>query len=163
MKSISCSDSWISFVDTTTVVWLLLFVIGFIAFDTNLLCLKEQEIWGKMLENLTEPFCINSSLFSLPPELQQPIYIINWIIWIIFVIDLGVKYSEIRNYKVFFRKHWFDIVLLIPFFRILSIMRFLKLIRVLKLIKVVKNSLLLYKKSTRFKRWWFLWISKIWY
>lgn len=152
MKLLSCSDRWISFVDTTTVVWLLLFVIGFIAFDTNLLCLKEQGIWGKMLENLTEPFCFDSALFSLPSELQQPIYIINWIIWIVFVIDLGVKYSEIRNYKVFFRKHWFDVVLLIPFFRILSIMRFLKLIRVLKLIKVVRNSLLLYKKSTSFKR-----------
>ncbi|MGD1836310.1 MAG: hypothetical protein ACPKPY_00125 [Nitrososphaeraceae archaeon] len=127
MKISSSSKRWINFVDTTTVTWLGLFIIGFIALDTNLLCLKEQGIWGKYLEELTDPFCINTYLFLLPQGLEKPIYIINWIIWIIFVMDLILKYIEIRNYKVFLVKHWFDIILLIPFFRILSLLRFLRL------------------------------------
>ena len=127
MKISTCSKSWINFVDTTTVTWLLLFIVGFIALDTNLLCLKEQAMWGRILEELTEPFCINTSFFLLPQVLEKPIYVINWIIWIIFVLDLILKYIELKNYRVFFKKHWFDIILLIPFFRILSLLRFLRL------------------------------------
>lgn len=122
------------------------------AFDTNLFCLKDQEIFPTLLEEMTEPFCFKASLFSFPQELEQPLYITNWIIWIVFVFDLALKYININNYKIFFRKHWFDIVLLIPFFRIFRILRFLRLIRIFKLIKVVRNCLRLYKKSTRFKK-----------
>ena len=70
--------------------WLGLFVIGFIAFDTNLLCLKDQKIFPEILEDLTKPFCIEVSPFPLPNEFEKPIYIINWIIWIVFVVDFSI-------------------------------------------------------------------------
>lgn len=140
------SKHWRDFVDTASVVWIALFVIGFIAFDTNLFCLKEQHLFPKFLEESTELFCFESSLVSLPQEWEQPLFILNWITWVVFAFDLILKYIHINNYKIFLRKHWFDIILVIPFFRMSGIYRFLILIRVLKLIKIVRNYLRLYKK-----------------
>jgi hypothetical protein len=140
------SKHWRDFVDTASVVWIALFVIGFIAFDTNLFCLKEQHLFPKFLEESTELFCFKSSLVSLPQEWEQPLFILNWITWVVFAFDLTLKYIHINNYKIFLRKHWFDIILVIPFFRMSGIYRFLILIRVLKLIKIVRNYLRLNKK-----------------
>ena len=39
---------------------------------------------------------------------------------VVFLVDVIFKYRAIGNWKIFLRKHWFDILLLIPFFRILS-------------------------------------------
>ena len=140
------SKHWRDFVDTASVVWIALFVIGFIAFDTNLFCLKEQHLFPKFLEESTELFCFESSLVSLPQEWEQPLFILNWITWVVFAFDLTLKYIHINNYKIFLRKHWFDIILVIPFFRMSGIYRFLILIRMLKLTKIVRNYLRLYKK-----------------
>ena len=123
MKSVQSSKNWVNFVDTATIAWLGLFVIGFLAFDTDLFCLEDQAIVHGTLEDITKPFCSEHPPLILPDELEQPIYIINWIIWIVFVIDLIFKYMEISDYKLFLRKHWFDIILVIPFFRILSIFK----------------------------------------
>jgi hypothetical protein len=146
LKLSPSSKHWRDFVDTATVAWIALFVIGFIAFDTNLFCLKEYHLFPNFLEESTELFCFESSLFSLPQEWEQPLYIINWITWVVFAFDLTLKYIHINNYKIFLRKHWFDIILLIPFFRISGIYRFLILIRILKFIKIVRNYLRIHKK-----------------
>lgn len=48
----------------------------------------------------------------------------------VFVADLGVRYLRVRDVREFLTKHWFDLVIVIPYFRFL---RFVRLARVAKL------------------------------
>jgi len=65
---------------------------------------------------------------------------------LIFILDLFILYKRAENYKMFMKKHWFDILMVIPFFRILRIVRVFKL---LKVTKSVKSELKLSEKTSK--------------
>ena len=74
----------------------------------------------------------------------------------IFVADLGVTYWRAGETPVsFVRHHWFDVLLVIPYFRVLRmlrILRFLRLLRsarILRLWKIVLSSVRASKKLGR--------------
>ena len=117
---------WDNSVHGTTVFWLVIFFIGLFAFDSDI-------------------FGYDEPIVAIPEEWEDPWEIISWIIWIVFVVDLFFKYRQSENIKVFFKKHWFDIILLIPFFRIFMVFRLLRLLKTLKLsrigLKAVKTSM----------------------
>ena len=117
--------SWTKAVDGTTVLWLAIFFVGIFSFDSDLFGLEEP-------------------LIDFPQDLKNPWEIVSWIIWGVLLVDVIFKYRASENWKEFFRKHWFDILLLIPFFRILRIMR---LLRLLKVAKVGFGGYKTYKKS----------------
>ena len=125
-------QNWIRAVDITTVIWLGIFFVGLLAFDTDLLGLEDP-------------------IIEIPLHLETPWDIISWIIWGVFAVDVFFKYRASENWKVFLRKHWFDILLLIPFFRILRLLRVLRLLKTLKLLRVSLSGYKAYKKSKRFK------------
>ena len=131
--SLSLIKGWARYVDITTVVWLVIFFIGLLAFDSDL-------------------FGYDEPLILVPQEMQGAWDILSWIIWGVFVIDVYFKYKAIGNWRIFLRKHWFDLLLLIPFFRILRILRLLRLLKMLKFVKVGRNMGRLFKKATRFKK-----------
>jgi hypothetical protein len=58
------------------------------------------------------------------------------IVTIFFVFDLIYIYKNRNSTKDFFRQNWFDIIMLIPFFRIFKVG---KIVRVLKISKTAKN------------------------
>ena len=58
------------------------------------------------------------------------------LVTIFFVFDLIYIYKNRNSTKDFFRQNWFDIIMLIPFFRIFKVG---KIIRVLKISKTAKN------------------------
>ena len=58
------------------------------------------------------------------------------IVTIFFVFDLIYIYKNRNSTKDFFRENWFDIIMLIPFFRIFKVG---KIVRVLKISKTAKN------------------------
>ena len=117
---------WSRSVNGTTIFWLGLFFVGLFAFDSDLLGFEEP-------------------LIIIPEELEAPWEIISWIIWIIFVVDVYFKYRKSENWRAFLRNHWFDILLIIPFFRILRIFRLLRLLKTMKFsrigIKAVKYAI----------------------
>ena len=126
------SGKWVKTVDSTTVVWLVIFFIGLFAFDSDLFGFEEP-------------------IINFPTSLEQPWDIISWIIWGIFAADVYFKYREIGNLKIFLKKHWFDILLLVPFFRIFRVLRLLRLLKTLKFARVGINFFKAYKKSKRFQ------------
>jgi hypothetical protein len=65
---------------------------------------------------------------------------------IIFILDLYILYKRAENFKMFIKKHWFDVLMVIPFFRILRIFRVFKL---LKVTKSVKSGLKISEKTSK--------------
>lgn len=124
---------WTRIVDSTTVVWLVIFFIGLMAFDIDLLGLDEP-------------------LISIPKSFETPWDVISWIIWGVFAVDVYFKYKASKNWKAFLRNHWFDVLLLIPFFRILRLFRLLRLLKALKLLRVGLSGYKAYKKTKRLKK-----------
>lgn len=94
---------WNHVVDLSTVAWFCIFVVGFMAFDADLVGL--------------EP------LIEIPESYQTAWNVVNWSIWGVFAVDVWFKYRRIRSPREFVRRHWFDLLLLIPFFRVLAILR----------------------------------------
>lgn len=68
---------------------------------------------------------------------------INIFLLSIFVADLVVKYRKVHNWKVFLKRHWWDILIVIPYFRIFRVLKSLRILRVLRIgrsVKVVKTT-----------------------
>tara|TARA_B110000438_G_C15304919_1_gene432781 strand:- start:16 stop:405 length:390 start_codon:yes stop_codon:yes gene_type:complete len=125
--------AWARSVNCTTIVWLVVFFIGLFAFDSDL-------------------FGFNEPLIDFPSEWKPAWELISWVIWGIFVVDVYFKYRDSENWKSFLKNHWFDIILLIPFFRILRILRLFRLLKTMKLFKVGLSGFKAYKKSKNMKK-----------
>lgn len=98
---------WSNFVDIVTIIWLIIFIIGFFT-----------------SEQITH-YC----------------NILNMAILIVFITDLVILFIYFENRKKFIRKHWLDILMVIPYlriFRIFRIFRVLKFTRVLKTARTIK-------------------------
>lgn len=136
-----------------------MFVVGFLAFDTDVFCLYDLgDTIPQAIINGLRPYCVEEPLVSILGEWEGTWQAISWIVWGIFA-DVGMKYRAVGNWKVFLRKHWFDLLLLIPFFRIMKILRILRLLqtakaarayKTVKLVKVFRNYFRAYKKTKRF-------------
>lgn len=137
-----------------------MFVVGLLAFDTDIFCLEHL---GDIIPQSTidglRSYCMEEPLVAIPGEWESPWQAISWIVWGIFAIDVSLKYRAVRNWKVFLRRHWFDLLLLIPFFRIMKILRILRLLqtakaarayKMIKLVKEIRNYFRAYKKTKRF-------------
>jgi len=124
---------WTKTVNGTTVLWLGIFFVGFLAFDSDLFSFAEP-------------------IIDFPQEWQLAWEIIAWGVWGVFVIDVVYKYKKSKNWKDFLENHWFDIILLIPFFRIFRLLRLLRLLKVFKITKVGLRGYKDYKKSNRVEK-----------
>ncbi len=78
----------------------------------------------------------------------------------VFVVDLGVIYRREPNLRVFLRRCWTDILMVIPYFRIFRIFKLVRLLRILKTFRLakvrrfpgLKQLEAFRRKSTRFVR-----------
>ena len=122
---------WTTVVDLSTVAWFCIFVVGFMAFDADLVGL--------------EP------LIKIPESYQTVWIVANWSIWGVFAVDVWFKYCRVRSPREFVRRHWFDLLLLIPFFRVLAILRVLRLLRMLRLARAGLGAYRAYRKAKRFR------------
>jgi hypothetical protein len=110
--------------DIVVLVLLVIFFVGFLAFDYELLGFHD-------------------SFLRIPHEGKQYFEAIPWIIFAVLVFDLYLKYIIVgRNLKVFFKHYWLDVSMaaLIP---ILSPLKFIKV--TLKMFKAAKATKFGYK------------------
>jgi hypothetical protein len=117
--------------DIVVLCLLVIFFVGFLAFDYELL--------GSHVP-----------LISIPHESEQYFETIPWIIFGVLVFDLYLKYIIVgRNLKLLFKHHWLDISMaaLIP---ILLPLKFIKV--TLKIFKAVKVTKFGYKVLHKFKK-----------
>ncbi len=96
---------WTFIVDITTVLWLVIFSIGFLTHNSGIQTVCELLVLG-----------------LLP----------------IFIYDLMVLMKHEDNFRSFIKKRWFDVLLVIPYFRIFRILRFARLLKLMKLLKLKK-------------------------
>lgn len=122
---------WTAVVDLSTVAWFCIFIVGFMAFDADLVGL--------------EP------LITIPESYQTAWTVANWSIWGVFVADVWFKYRRTGNLRKFVRRYWFDLLLLIPFFRVLAILRVLRLLRMLRLARAGLGAYRAYRKAKGFR------------
>jgi hypothetical protein len=110
---------------------LVIFFVGFLAFDYELL-------------GFHDPF------ITIPHESEQYFEAIPWVIFGVLLFDLYLKYIIVgRNLKLLFKHHWLDIsmVVLIP---ILLPLKFIKV--TLKIFKAVKATKFGYKVFQKIKK-----------
>jgi len=106
---------WKLFVDLVSVVWCGSFIFSIIDIFNNLIILNVELLY---LADIV-------MMWALP----------------IFIIDLVIKYFRYDKSIFFIKKHWIDILYVIPYFRVLRFLRIFKvlgLIRVSKVLKLVK-------------------------
>lgn len=110
---------------------LVVFIVGFLAFDYELLGFHDPVI-------------------TIPYESERYFEVIPWLIFGVLVFDLYLKYIIVgRNLKLLFKHHWLDISMaaLIP---IILPLKFLKV--TLKIFKTVKATKFGYKIFQKIKK-----------
>ena len=116
------------FADTSVLFLLVIFFLGFLAFDYEIFGLHEQ-------------------IIAIPHQMEVYFELVPWIIFIVLVFDLFLKYLIVdKNLKIFFQHYWFDIVMasLIP---ILLPLKFMKM--TLKPFKIIKTGKFGYKANQK--------------
>jgi len=96
--------SWSRLVDIVTIIWLIIFILGFFA----------------------------------SPALADALRMANITILSVFVVDLWVSYRKVRSLPIFLKRHWLDILMVIPYFRIFRVARILRLARFIRIARGVK-------------------------
>lgn len=76
------------------------------------------------------------TLWSNNPSLE----IVDTIIWIIFVIDVSIRFIKSENKLEYIKKNPFDIIAIIPLDNIFRLARFARLIRIIRLLAIVNRT-----------------------
>lgn len=66
-----------------------------------------------------------------------------WAIFVVMIPDLLIKYLKSKNWKVFFKKNWIDVLffILIPLFAWLRVLKIFQIANQLKVVKLLKSLL----------------------
>jgi len=116
------------FADISVLILLVIFFLGFLAFDYEIFGLHEQ-------------------IITIPHEMEVYFEFVPWIIFIVLVFDLFLKYLIVeKNLKIFFQHYWLDVLMaaLIP---ILLPLKFMKM--TVKSFKIIKTGKFGYKANQK--------------
>ena len=116
------------FADISVLILLVIFFLGFLAFDYEIFGLHEQ-------------------IITIPHVMEVYFEFVPWIIFVVLVFDLFLKYLIVeKNLKIFFQHYWLDVVMaaLIP---ILLPLKFMKM--TVKSFKIIKTGKFGYKANQK--------------
>ena len=94
----------------------------------------------------------SESLFPVTEEVHLIFDIIFWVIIVLLTCELIIAYLEVRNSRMFLRKYWLEIILLVlmPLFVGLKAIKFsLKLVKQIKISKTAFKAFQKFKKSKK--------------
>jgi hypothetical protein len=127
------------FADISVLILLVIFFLGFLAFDYEIFGLHEQ-------------------IITIPHDMEVYFEFVPWIIFIVLVFDLFLKYLIVeKNLKIFFQHYWLDVVMaaLIP---ILLPLKFMKMtVKSFKIIKTGKFGYKANQKIGKIRQHFFTW------
>ena len=116
------------FADISVLFLLAIFFIGFLAFDYEIFGLHEQ-------------------IIVIPHEMEIYFELVPWIIFMVLIFDLFLKYLIVeKNLKIFFRHYWFDIVMA-ALILILLPLKFMKM--TVKSFEIIKTGKFGYKANQK--------------
>jgi hypothetical protein len=127
------------FADISVLILLVIFFLGFLAFDYEIFGLHEQ-------------------IITIPHDMEVYFEFVPWIIFIVLVFDLFLKYLIVeKNLKIFFQHYWLDVVMaaLIP---ILLPLKFMNMtVKSFKIIKTGKFGYKANQKIGKIRQHFFTW------
>ncbi|MFQ6134927.1 MAG: hypothetical protein ACE5KU_03820, partial [Nitrososphaerales archaeon] len=98
---------WRLFVDAVSLIWLAAFTTSLLAYYTEFITVSPAILY------VTDAI----TLFTLP----------------VFIADLALKYYRRDHSKAFFKKHWVDIISVVPYFRVLRVFSMVKILGLVRL------------------------------
>lgn len=83
---------------------------------------------------------LESPIVEIPPQLKQINEVVLYVMLGLLSFELFLKYMKVRDWKIFLKKYWLDVamVILIPVF---SGIKILKALKIAKKIKIAKYGL----------------------
>jgi len=70
------------------------------------------------------PLLIGPLIWKLSPSEESVFLTIDWFIWVLFAVDMGIKFVVAPHRQAYLRRHWLEVlVVVVPFFRPLRILR----------------------------------------
>lgn len=102
---------------------------------------SRKEKWTKVVDIVTIIWLgIFMIGFFVTERIVHVCNILNVAILSVFVADLVIIYKSSSNWRMFLKKHWFDIIMVIPYFRIFRIFRIFKVLKILRVAKVARAA-----------------------
>ena len=127
------------FADISVLILLVIFFLGFLAFDYEIFGLHEQ-------------------IITIPHDMEVYFEFVPWIIFIVLVFDLFLKYLIVeKNLKIFFQHYWLDVVMA-ALILILLPLKFMKMtVKSFEIIKTGKFGYKANQKIGKIRQHFFTW------
>jgi hypothetical protein len=106
------------------------YFVGFVSFHPESLLLKEAP-------------------YHIPHQYEIYFEILLWAFFGLLVLDLYLKYKRLNNWKLFLRKHWHEIIMvvLIPFLTAFKIVKVS--VKLVKMLKAYKSGFKIFYKAKK--------------
>lgn len=106
------------------------YFVGFVSFHPESLLLKEAP-------------------YHIPHQYEIYFEILLWVFFGLLVLDLYLKYKKLNNWKLFLRKHWHEIIMvvLIPFLTAFKIVKVS--VKLVKMLKASKSGFKIFYKAKK--------------
>ncbi|MBR9676337.1 hypothetical protein GOV05_04985 [Candidatus Woesearchaeota archaeon] len=73
-------------------------------------------------------------LFFDVSDFEGVLNTINWIIFVIFLLDLGVLYQRSKGIKDFAKSYWLDVIATVPLGQVFKLAKFFRFVRIVKIL-----------------------------
>ena len=97
-----------------------------------------MSLWDRIVDAVTVVWLSVFAVGLLSEEWSGFCDSVNLALLPVFVADLGVRYLRVRDVREFLTKHWFDLIIVIPYFRFLRFVRLARVARLSRTGKAVK-------------------------
>jgi voltage-gated potassium channel len=87
------------------------------------------------------PLLVLPLSFDLDATIEEAFFAIDWAIWAVFAVDLGIRTYLVERRRQYLIAHWYDVLIVaVPFLRPLRILRSARALRLLRLTRLASFS-----------------------
>jgi voltage-gated potassium channel len=99
------------------------------------------------------PLIVLPLVFDLDSSVNDAFFALDWIIWAVFAVDLGVRTYIVQERRKYLIAHWYDVIIVVvPFLRPLRILRSARALRLMRLTRVVAFATHAFAEEREFAR-----------
>ncbi|MCK4420481.1 hypothetical protein KAW48_01690 [candidate division WOR-3 bacterium] len=125
-------------------------VVDYTAVNEKFMSRKEK--WSKFVDIATVIWLgIFIIGFFSTGKIAHACDILNIVLLSVFVADLVIIYRSSGSWHVFLKKHWFDILMVIPYFRVFRIFRIFRVLKIVRMGKAAR-ALKATKMATKYSK-----------
>lgn len=86
---------------------------------------------------------------EVPTNINKVLAYVDFIVWLIFVADYGVRLVKAKNKKYFILHNKIDLLTILPFNSLFRALRVIKIVKVVRLLKITKGLAFLSRFTTK--------------